>query len=405
MSSFDPNFNFNLQTSHPLIKSEQNYVLDRKVISIHSVDRDYIKWPNSNNFGIELGESFHNVQSIRLINFCIPLNNYIFSEAYQNTLMSFSYTDLSGVTYPSPDVEPFLQIQIPEGSYSPSNLANTLQSLLNKVIYNLTYSVSYLPSGPFASTTKGISPFIVKYNEANNKLLFGVTEGSFKLRCNVQEVYTPTCGVNKAIFNQYTKWGLPSYLGFEKQLYNCSSTDISGTLNPYLKEIGGLYLDYEDPTAWLKPTGFVDASFNLGKNSIVCSIEAPCNLDVFGEDAIYMEMDRFNTIDEIYPYSERTGHLYNNDLGHRVNGSFAKIPITSTPFVKETGSRNTFPLNVFHSEPPVQKIERLRFKFRYHDGRLVDFKCLPFSFTLELNMLRDEQERRKSVRVPHLYNL
>ena len=138
---------------------------------------------------------------------------------------------------------------------------------------------------------------------------------------------------------------------------------------------------------------------------MVCSLEAPCNLDVFGEDAIYMEMDRFNTIDEIYPYSERTGHLYNNDLGHRVNGSFAKIPITSTPFVKETGSRNTFPLNVFHSEPPVQKIERLRFKFRYHDGRLVDFKCLPFSFTLELNMLRDEQERRKAVRVPHLYNL
>ena len=48
------------------------------------------------------------------------------------------------------------------------------------------------------------------------------------------------------------------------------------------------------------------------------------NLDINGEDALYMEIDRYNSIDEIYPYSERTGHLYNNDLGHRVNGSFAK---------------------------------------------------------------------------------
>ena len=38
--------NFNLQTSHPLIQSEQTFVLDRKVISVHSIDRDYKKWPN-----------------------------------------------------------------------------------------------------------------------------------------------------------------------------------------------------------------------------------------------------------------------------------------------------------------------------------------------------------------------
>ena len=33
--------NFKLQTSHPLIQSEQTFVLDRKVISVHSIDRDY----------------------------------------------------------------------------------------------------------------------------------------------------------------------------------------------------------------------------------------------------------------------------------------------------------------------------------------------------------------------------
>ena len=84
--------NFKLQTSHPLIQSEQTFVLDRKVISVHSIDRDYKKWPNSNSFGIDLGEAFHNVQSLRLIDYSVPLNNYTFSESYQNTKMSFTYT-------------------------------------------------------------------------------------------------------------------------------------------------------------------------------------------------------------------------------------------------------------------------------------------------------------------------
>ena len=83
--------NFVLQTSHPLIQREQTFVLDRKLISVHSVDRDYQKWPNSNHFGIDLGEAFHNVQSMRLINFSVPANNYTFSTAYQNTKMSFTY--------------------------------------------------------------------------------------------------------------------------------------------------------------------------------------------------------------------------------------------------------------------------------------------------------------------------
>ena len=77
----------------------------------------------------------------------------------------------------------------------------------------------------------------------------------------------------------------------------------------------------------------------------------------------------------------------------------------SKSIAQEIGSRNNFVLNVFHSDPPIQRIDRLKFTFRFHDGRLVDFKNLPFSFTLEFNMLKDEQTRGKHVRVPPLYNL
>ena len=98
--------NFKLQTSHPLIQSEQTFVLDRKVISVHSIDRDYKKWPNSNNFGIDLGEAFHNVQSLRLIDYSLPTNNYTFSTSYQNTKMSFTYSTKLRLTFGADNATP-----------------------------------------------------------------------------------------------------------------------------------------------------------------------------------------------------------------------------------------------------------------------------------------------------------
>ena len=505
------NNNFNLQTSHPLIQSEQTYVLDRKLISIHSVDRDYQKWPNSNKFGIELGEAFHNVQSMRLINFAVPSNNYTFSTAYQNTMMSFNYvntlkfdyrvihsgtglagtrmqdvltgcfgpvtgflgvfptnvtlwvkiagvlTDYSTLStpptgYPIAAAGPYdwngewelrwapseFTITIPEGSYSSTALAETVESLMNQKIFNITslggdagvgtgYNFIPGPVGPLtyidttlyhtgaasawnAGSLTGIKPFIVYYNTVTNRLLIGSTQGTFTLNFAKQEIYNPSCDVNKAIFHQYTKWGLPSYLGFAKNTYTGNTTDVSNNADLFLKSIGGLYLPFETQAPWLIPNGTELITSDLTNTTVtanykVTSVEATYNLDINGEDALYMEIDRYNSIDEIYPYSERTGHLYNNDLGHRVNGSFAKIPLTHVPFGQEMGSRNNFVLNVFHADPPIQRIDRLKFIFRYHDGRLVDFKNLPFSFTLELNMLKDEQERGKHVRVPALYNL
>ena len=118
---------------------------------------------------------------------------------------------------------------------------------------------------------------------------------------------------------------------------------------------------------------------------------------------IYMEMEKFNNINEIYPFSERTNTMYNCDYGHKSDSAFAIIPLTQTPFGTELGNRTSINTNVFMSEPPIKNINRLQFKFRYHDGRLVDFKNLPFSFVLEFNMIRDEQARNKIIRVPHLY--
>ena len=42
--------NFNTMQAHPLIPKSQTYVLDRKLISFHSYDRDIKKWPEANHF-------------------------------------------------------------------------------------------------------------------------------------------------------------------------------------------------------------------------------------------------------------------------------------------------------------------------------------------------------------------
>jgi len=124
-----------------------------------------------------------------------------------------------------------------------------------------------------------------------------------------------------------------------------------------------------------------------------------------GEDIIYMEVDKYNSMDELEPYSENTSGLYNNDYNGKVNSAFAKIPLPCPAFSQQFDSRNSALMNVSHYEPPLERLTRLKFKFRYHDGRLVKFKCLPLSFTIEFNMLRDEQMRARNVRIPGLYRL
>ena len=58
---------FNVNNEHQLIRRQNTYVLDRKLVTIHSEDRDINKWPQSNHFEVELPESLSNIQSMRLV--------------------------------------------------------------------------------------------------------------------------------------------------------------------------------------------------------------------------------------------------------------------------------------------------------------------------------------------------
>jgi hypothetical protein len=94
----------------------------------------------------------------------------------------------------------------------------------------------------------------------------------------------------------------------------------------------------------------------------------------------------------------------NNAYSGRVNAAFAKIPLIKH-YAYSNDTRTLFLNNIVQYDPPIERIVRLKFKFRFHDGRLVNFQNYPFDFTIEFNSLRDEIEKKYKVRVPCTYVL
>jgi hypothetical protein len=305
---------YNLGMSKPLINREQNFVLDRRLLSVHSTDRDITKYPNSNYFEILLPETMYNVQSLRLVQCDFPGNYYVFSNDYQNTKMSVTY-----INNAAPPATLTNTLTITSGLYSGTALALELTTQLNA-----------LPN------TAG---FVVAYNQNSQKFTISKND-AFNLNFNQQIIYDVSCNnytTNPIMWNQYANWGLPYYLGFKKLPYTGAITYTS---------------DYTAP--------------------------------ISGETCIYMEVDKYNSYDELYPYNKSSCQMYdNNAYSGKVNSAFAKIPIKGNTI--EQDARTFFLQNTVQYDPPIERIARLIFKFRFHDGRLVDFQNKNFDFTIEFN--------------------
>lgn len=82
-----------LNNNHPLIPNSNQYLFERKFVSINSEDRDITKYPNSSEFEIELPQDYVNVQSVKLYSWSFPANYNVFSIDLQNVYMSFKITE------------------------------------------------------------------------------------------------------------------------------------------------------------------------------------------------------------------------------------------------------------------------------------------------------------------------
>jgi hypothetical protein len=348
------NSSFNTNNSTPLIPREQNYVIDRKLVSIHSEDRDITKYPFANKFDITLPQPLLNVQSMRLVQSTFPIDYYTFSNEYQNTKFRFT-VQLGFIERKS------YCVRIQEGTYTPCQLAQELTNVMNDAV------------------NPGSEIFSVFYDVVGNQFWFGSTilVNYFSLDFDYKMEYSEIKCDQPIVWYNYARWGLPYYLGYNKEQY-IATTDVM-EINYIPKTRGGSAITQMIP--------LTQKVINIG-----------------GEKDIYMEVDKYNSYDELDPYTESNKNAYdNNAYNGKVNSAFAKIPLD--PITGNQDSRNLLLINFVQYEPPIERINKLRFIFRFHDGRLVDFRGLEFNFTIEFNMLRNEILRSKNIRVPAMISL
>ena len=390
-----------LKNDHPLIPREQKFSIDRKLLTVHSEDRDISKWPNANHFELQLPQTYTNVETIALVEYNFPVYYNTFSSQNQNTIMTFSvdiqgavspFIPVWGLTYPS------IQVEIQPGFYSQEQLATEMENKLNQAVKNVDSSlVNY-------------NNFRVYYDEVQQRFLFGNVSDSFTFSYNQPESYASApcyaCppsvqGGQPSItykWCQYTNWGLAYNLGFVK----C-------TCGPNISEAlpveGDQKVYYVNSSSGSKGTTWLPVV--SGKPGYVLIPPNPPSLN--GDSAMYMEIDKYNYIDEMQPYSENTSGSRCNDYNGIVNASFAKIPILTKPTQIVSQLEYQFgnepqdtAQGIGSFFPPLDKLSKLKFKFRYHDGTLVNFGGQNFSFTIALYCYRDEMARSKGLRIPFL---
>lgn len=377
------NSNAGVFSNHPVIINNERYSLKKKYLIIHSSDRDNAKWSNPAEFQINLPETYEYIYTLKLINIQLPNTLYNFSNSLQNTKLSFTFTDLNT----TPATSGPHTITLEDGYYSGSNLATALQNKMNEVL------MTQMGGGGSKHGSNIFAPIICKFDDVSNKMLIGSSEGRIVLKFDTEEIYTNAeCGNTKikSIYNNPTHWGLGYYLGFTKT--SVTSVDVDIQTSNYINNKGGLILSHES-SAWLAPT---NGRNGLTGNKIVNSITPTNRVNLHHNNKIYMELDKYNTINELEPVMTNTTQRYNNSESFKTNGSFAVIPVRNLSF-NQTNESTLGHLNIkalFY--PPVQNIRRLKFKFRDHRNNLIDFKDQDISFTLEFGCLTKGGERNIS---------
>ena len=310
-----------------------------RMVTIHTEDRDLLKYPFENAFEVVLPTVLKNVLSVELADIALPAFYYNVSDYLQNTKMWFSVPDYFS--------EP-LEIEVLSGCYTPADLCSALATQLNAATTRRLYAL-----GVYVSPLTAYSQFSVTYSAIERKFAFRTVQDAFVLWFDKESVYEqPQHHVNNFnCWKMLRNWGLGYTLGFYKRAY--------------------------EAVIAMPPTG---ASLNANPDDISLGLTIVsakiAELDV--GRTIYMEVDAFNWIDEITPFSIATTDFYNGDFNGSVNSAFAKLALSAV-------SGCYVPVKKFKRVLPhaVEKVGRLKFKFRYHNGVPVDFKHQAFDFSLK----------------------
>ena len=395
--------NLNSSSNHPLIANTNEYAIYRKYVSIHSEDRDILKWPNPALFEIEFPEDITNVATVRLSAWTFPANYNTFSLSTSNVAMTFKinkpynpgehmFSDpLANAIFVALNAhidKQFLCI-ISEGFYNPTQIVTELTNRFNAAVSN--YIINYFTLNPaytsFIQPFKnlgGYQEFVIVYNTVQQRIWFGNRSSSFVLTNDTNTILDTLASDLKCIREQlpdFSNWGLPQNIG----LTRCETSSISNPDNTPRFYYGDVFPG--DDGYWLLPNPDLSGSQ-------VYYIECPFKINLMGEAYFYLDVDQFNCIDETSPYNLSRFTMQTNETNGIVNSSLAKIAVPTTP-ISQWFDKESQPYKLYL--PPAERIRRMRVKLRYHNGQLVDFGKFNFTFTLEFTQYLPSQLKQFKV--------
>jgi hypothetical protein len=400
---------FNVSSTHPLIPNSQEYMLYKKYVSIHSEDRDILRYPSSGEFEIELPQDYCNVQTVKLSTWTFPSNYSTFSQLQDNLTMTFRITNPYnpgdyGLADPLQDAifeilyETRLTdffILIDEGFYTPDQMATELNNRFNDAVSNrITDYLTTVPKYIALNLNDqfkdiGYTQFVIIYNSVAQKLYFGNRSSEFLITNDSELFYKVSvlradC-LKKSVYPEFTNWGLPAYLGFTR----CPAPSSTPTDGKYPRLFFG-EVNQGDNGFWLTP----DPSLPGSKISYLF---APLKVNLMGPAYFYLEIDGMNCMDETMPYAISTFTTHTNETNGIVNSAFAKIAIPTTPISQyfDNGIDSYMLYN-----PPAERIRKIKIRLRYHNGAPVYFGGFDYSFTLEFTLLVPQTQRKYNLFVP-----
>lgn len=397
---------YNTSTNHPLIPNANDYIIYKKYVSIHSEDRDILKYPNSNQFEIEMPEDITNIYSLRLINWTFPSNYNSFSFANSNITFFFKITNPynPGANMVFNPLEQAIftalfqtsnelyEFTIQEGFYNPTQMVTELQ---NKFNFTVTQRVKkYLTANSLTAELAqfnaqgGYNKFVIVFNSVSSKIWYGNTCDEFMI-ANEALTLIDTLADNlfcasKAQLPEFDNWGLPGNLGLSRCNTTAISIKDSTTGEPFTPRFFYGDVNAGDNGFWLLPDPTLTGS-------VVYFIEPPFKINLMGPAYFYMELNGNNCIDETSPYAVNKYTLSNNTTNGVANSAFAKIGIPTTP-ISQWFDKESLPYKMYW--PPADRMRKLSIKFRYHNGQLVNFGAFPYSFAIEFTTLLPNQPRR-----------
>ena len=405
-----------LNNNHPIIPNANQYFYEQRFISIHSEDRDITKYNNAASFEIELPQDYLNVASATLYSWSFPANYSVFSVDNNNVYITFKFTNLynpadhsyadplsiaiyAGLLYRQDDY----LVLIEPGFYNPSQFVIELTNKFNEIVteyLTLFFTSPDYPEYNYAAALfTTYDRFTIVYNLVEMNIWFGNNADRFVLTLVSNPIYAKNksqtqCSQNNRLeLPNYSDNGMSSFIGFTNEDQESKTVAEALELRPNSPNIsvpsmlprfyyGDAVPNSGDNGFWLEP---------VLPGALVYFLNAQFKINTLGPSYIYMEIEGLNCIDETSPYNSSTFTNHTNQTNGVVNSAFAKIPVASTP-ISQWYDNTSSPYKYFN--PPAERIRKLKIKFRYHNNTLVNFGTFDYSFMLQFNLLRPQQERQ-----------